>query len=107
MWFPNINQPNINMLLQPEKVSLLARMRERGLSGAFLGLALLAMAGWVYLLSSIFLKFVLWCLSWGSEGALDRYELIIPAAANLHNNLHNDFFIWRIFQRRESWCRHN
>ena len=51
------------MLLQPEKVSLLARMRERGLSGAFLGLALLAMAGWVYLLSSIFLKFALWCLS--------------------------------------------
>jgi hypothetical protein len=51
------------MLLQPEKVSLLARMRERGLSGAFLALALLAMAGWVYLLSSIFLKFVLWCLS--------------------------------------------
>jgi len=51
------------MLSQPQKASLLARVKERGYSGAFLGLALLAMAGWVYLLSSIFLKFLLWCLS--------------------------------------------
>jgi hypothetical protein len=51
------------MLSQPEKVSLLTRVKERSFSGAFLALALLAMAGWVYLLSSIFLKFVLWCFS--------------------------------------------
>jgi hypothetical protein len=51
------------MLLQPEKTPLLTKWKERGYSGAFLGLALLAMAGWVYLLSSMFLKFVLWCMS--------------------------------------------
>jgi len=30
----------------PEKSSLIAKVRERGFSGAFLGLALLAMTGW-------------------------------------------------------------
>jgi hypothetical protein len=51
------------MLSPPEKVSLLMRVKERSFSGVFLALALLAMAGWVYLLSSIFLKFALWCFS--------------------------------------------
>ena len=51
------------MFLQPEKASLLTKLKERSYSGAFLGLALLAMAAWAYLLSSMFLKFVLWCLS--------------------------------------------
>jgi hypothetical protein len=51
------------MLSQQEKVSLLTRVKERSFSGAFLALVLLALAGWVYLLSSIFLKFVLWCFS--------------------------------------------
>jgi hypothetical protein len=51
------------MLYQPEKVSLLAKVKERGFSGAFLGLVLVAMAGWIYLLGSIFLKCVLWCFS--------------------------------------------
>lgn len=46
------------MLYLPEKLSLLARMKERGLSGAFVGLVLVAMAGWVYLVGSIFLKCV-------------------------------------------------
>ena len=46
------------MLYLPEKVSLLARVKEQGFSGAFLGLVLVAMAGWVYLLGSIFLKCV-------------------------------------------------
>ena len=51
------------MFYQPEKVSLLARFKERSFSGAFVGLTLLAMVGWVYLLSSMFLKFVLWYFS--------------------------------------------
>jgi hypothetical protein len=46
------------MLYLPEKVSLLARVKERGFSGAFLGLVLVTMAGWVYLLGLIFLKCV-------------------------------------------------
>jgi shikimate 5-dehydrogenase len=51
------------MLYRPEKTPLLATLREKGLSGIFVGLTALAMAGWVYLLSSIFLKFVFWCFS--------------------------------------------
>ena len=51
------------MLQRPERVSLAAKIKERSFSGAFLGLALLAMAGWIYLLGSLVLKFVLWCLS--------------------------------------------
>jgi hypothetical protein len=51
------------MLYQPEKVSLLTRVKEQSFSGAFLALVLLAMAGWIYLLGSMFVKFVLWCFS--------------------------------------------
>jgi hypothetical protein len=51
------------MLYNPEKFPLLSKVKEIAFSGAFLIVALLAMAGWVYLLSSIFLKFVLWCFS--------------------------------------------
>jgi hypothetical protein len=51
------------MLSPPEKVSLLARMKARSFSGAFLAVALLAMVGWVYLLGSLFLKLMLWCFS--------------------------------------------
>jgi hypothetical protein len=51
------------MLYPPEKTPLLATLREKGLSGAFVGLTVLAMAGWLYLLSSMFLKFVLWYFS--------------------------------------------
>ncbi|MCA1456835.1 hypothetical protein I6F35_27060 [Bradyrhizobium sp. BRP22] len=51
------------MLSPPDKVSLLTRVKERGFSGAFLAVALLAMAGWVYLLGSLFLKLMLWCFS--------------------------------------------
>jgi len=51
------------MLSRPERISVLAKVRERGFSGAFLGLVLLAMVGWIYLLSTIFFKFVLWCFS--------------------------------------------
>jgi hypothetical protein len=48
------------MLYQPEKISLLTRVKEQSFSGAFLALVLLAMAGWIYLLGSMFVKFVLW-----------------------------------------------
>jgi hypothetical protein len=51
------------MLYTPEKIPLLSKAKERAFSGAFLVVALLAMAGWVYLLSSIFLTFLLWCFS--------------------------------------------
>jgi hypothetical protein len=51
------------MLYRPEKTSMLAKVKERSFSSAFLGLTLLAMVGWVYLLSSIFWKFLVWCFS--------------------------------------------
>ena len=51
------------MLFRPEKTPLLATLREKGLSGIFVGLTMVAMAGWVYLLSSMFLRFVFWCFS--------------------------------------------
>jgi hypothetical protein len=51
------------MLYGPEKIPLFVKLREKSISGVFVGLVLLAMAGWVYLLSSMFLRFVLWCFS--------------------------------------------
>jgi hypothetical protein len=51
------------MLSPPEKVSFLTRVKEHSSSGAFLAVALLAMAGWVYLLGSLFLKLMLWYFS--------------------------------------------
>jgi hypothetical protein len=51
------------MLSQPEKVSLLTRVKEQSFSGAFLASVFLAMAGWVYLFSSNFFEIVLWCFS--------------------------------------------
>ena len=50
------------MLFRPDKVSALSKVREKAASGSFFGLALLAMAGWVWLLSWIFLKFARWCI---------------------------------------------
>jgi hypothetical protein len=51
------------MLYRPEKAPLFSKIRERAVPATFFGLALLAMAGWVYLLSSIVLQFLLWCFS--------------------------------------------
>lgn len=48
---------------QEEKNSLLVRLKEKSVSGVFVGLTVLAMAGWIYLLSSMFLKFMLWWFS--------------------------------------------
>jgi len=41
----------------------LTQFKEKSLSGAFVGLILLAMTGWIYLLSTMFLKFTLWFFS--------------------------------------------
>jgi diacylglycerol kinase len=51
------------MLHSPEKIPVLAKAKDMAPSAAFFGLALLAMAGWMYLLSTFFLKFVFWCIS--------------------------------------------
>lgn len=51
------------MLQQSEKISLVVRAREKFFTAALVGLTLLAMAGWVYFLGSIFLRLVLWFLS--------------------------------------------
>jgi len=52
-----------NMLYHPEKVSLLSKAREAAFALAFFTSALLAMVGWVYWLSSIVWKIVLWSFS--------------------------------------------
>jgi hypothetical protein len=51
------------MLYRPEKMSVLSKAKEKAFFGSFVGLALIAMAGWLYLLGEIFVKFVVWCLS--------------------------------------------
>jgi len=43
-----------SMLFSPEKIPVLAKAKEKAPSAAFFGLALAAMAGWIYLLSTIF-----------------------------------------------------
>ena len=55
------------MLYKPEKEPWLPKVREKALSAAFFGLALLAMAGWAYFLGSIFLKFVGRCFYYFSQ----------------------------------------
>ena len=49
------------MLYRPEKISLLSRVGENVGAGVFVGVALLATAGWVYLLGSTFWKLLVWC----------------------------------------------
>ena len=56
-WFPQSSVERSKMLYLPGKVSLLARVKERGFSGAFLGFVLVTMAG------SIFPKCVFWYFS--------------------------------------------
>ena len=51
------------MLYEPEKIPLFLKLKEKSLPGVFVGLLLLAMAGWFYLIGTMFLKFVLWCFS--------------------------------------------
>jgi len=51
------------MLYWPEKVPLLSRVKDKAFAGIYFSLALLVMAGWVYLLGSMLWKFALWCIS--------------------------------------------
>jgi hypothetical protein len=60
---PSSRKFDPQMLSSPEKVSLLSKVRETAFSLAFFAVALLAMVGWVYWLSSIVLKITLWCFS--------------------------------------------
>jgi len=62
-WLPLIVSRTSKKALPTGKVSLLARVKERGFIGAFLRPVFVTMAGWVYLLGSNFLKCVFWCFS--------------------------------------------
>lgn len=51
-----------NDMLQSTKAeAAFSKLKERAFQGAFLGVSLLAMAGWVYFIGLMFLKFVFWC----------------------------------------------
>jgi hypothetical protein len=50
------------LLNRPEKFPSFSVLKEKAFSATFLAVALLAMMGWVYVLSSILLKFVIWCV---------------------------------------------
>ena len=60
---PESLQSSVGMTYHPEKISLFLRFKERSVSGAFIALTVLAMLGWIYLLSSMFVKFFLWFFS--------------------------------------------
>jgi hypothetical protein len=47
----------------PEKIPLLSKVRETAFTLGFFAAASLTMVGWIYWLSSIVLKIVLWCFS--------------------------------------------
>jgi hypothetical protein len=51
----------------PENVPLPSEAEEKILSTAFIVLSLLTMAGWVYSLASIYLRFVAWCLCYFAQ----------------------------------------
>ena len=60
---PETMQSSLDMPSQPQRTSPLLRLKERSLSGAFVTLTVLAMVGWIYLLSSTLVRFVLWFFS--------------------------------------------
>ena len=45
------------------KFPVLTQLKEKSVVGVFVGLVVLAMTGWIYLLSTMFLKFALWFFS--------------------------------------------
>lgn len=51
-----------NMLQDADAETSLSKIRQRAFEGAFFGAALLAMAGWIYFITLMLLKFFLWCL---------------------------------------------
>lgn len=50
----------IEMLQKTLSAKPLAKMRERAFEGAFLGIALIAMAGWAYFIILLSVKFFFW-----------------------------------------------
>ncbi|MCP3460100.1 hypothetical protein [Bradyrhizobium sp. CCGUVB23] len=51
------------MMLQRGLTALpLAKIRERAFEGAFFGVTLIAMAGWIYFIMLLLVKLVLWFL---------------------------------------------
>ncbi|MET3910391.1 hypothetical protein ABID59_004749 [Bradyrhizobium sp. S3.3.6] len=50
----------IGMLQKTLPAKPLAKMRERAFEGAFLGIALIAMAGWAYFIILLSVKFFFW-----------------------------------------------
>ena len=50
----------IEMLQKTLSAKPLAKLRERAFEGAFLGIALIAMAGWAYFIVLLAVKFFFW-----------------------------------------------
>ncbi|MBR1171023.1 hypothetical protein [Bradyrhizobium liaoningense] len=50
------------MLQKAWAVLPLTKIRERALEGAFFGVALIAMAGWIYFISLLLVRVVVWFL---------------------------------------------
>lgn len=53
---------DIEMLQDTKATAPFSKLRERAFEGAFFGVALLAMAGWVYFITLLLSRFFLWCL---------------------------------------------
>lgn len=54
------NKKKIEMLQKTLSAKPLAKLRERAFEGAFLGVALIAMAGWAYFIILLSVKFFFW-----------------------------------------------
>lgn len=51
------------MLQKARAAFPLAKIRQRAFEGAFFSVAMIAMAGWVYFIALLLVRFVLWFLS--------------------------------------------
>ena len=54
------NNKKIEMIQKTLSAKPLSKMRERAFEGAFLGIALIAMAGWSYFIILLSVKFFFW-----------------------------------------------
>lgn len=54
---------NTQMLQKAWAALPLTKIRERAFEGAFFGVALIAMASWVYFITLLLVKWILWFLS--------------------------------------------
>ncbi|MDH2399666.1 hypothetical protein QCM77_06850 [Bradyrhizobium sp. SSUT18] len=57
------NNANTQMLQKAWAALPFTKIRERAFEGAFFSVALIAMAGWVYFISLLLVRFVVWFLS--------------------------------------------